>query len=106
MKIIKFTILILALSALATSPCFAKNVMNEQSQSVQLLKTLTNEGKVIRQYDKPVEKADISEDTIRVKELKQKYYEENKRMLDVGKKNKAQKAQKQKKTKKNKKIPE
>ena len=106
MKILKFTILILVLSALTTGPCFSKNIMNEQSQSVQLIKTLTNEGKVIRQYDKPVEKADISEDTIRVKELKQKYYEENKRMLDVGKKNNAQKSPKQKKTKKNKKIPE
>ncbi len=103
MKILKFAVLISALATIIVSPCCAKKIMNEQNQSVQLLKTLTNEGKVIRQYDKPVEKADISEDTIRVKELKQKYYEENQRMLDVGKKNKAQK---QKKTKKNKKIPE
>ena len=105
MKILKFAILILALSTLIINSCFAKG-LDEKNQSVQLLKTLTNEGKVIRQYDKPVEKADISEDIIRVKDLKQKYYEENQRMLDIGKKNQVQKTPKQKKSKKNKKIPE
>jgi len=101
MKTFKFTIFILTLCILITHPCFAKKGLDEQNQSVQLLKTLTNEGKVIRQNDEPVEKADISEDTVLVKNLKQQYYEKNQYMFDAGKtKNRKQK------TKKSKKIPE
>ena len=97
MKTFKFTIFILALCILIAYPCFAKKGLDEQNQSVQLLKTLTNEGKVIRQNDEPVEKADISEDTVLVKNLKQQYYEKNQRMFNTGK---------AKNNKKAKKIPE
>ena len=73
------------LCLLIAYPCFAKKGLNKPNQSVQLLKTLTNEGKVIRQNDEPVEKADISEDTIVVKNLKQQYYEKNQAMINAGK---------------------
>ena len=86
MKTLKFTIFILALYTFAVYPCFAQKKLDNKNESVQLLKTLVNEGDIARQYDKPIEKADISEDTVLVRELKQEYYEKNQRMLDVGKK--------------------
>ena len=85
MKILKIFIFICTVCLLSTFPCFAKG-LDVNNQSVQLLQSLTNEGKIIRQSDEPVEKADISADTVLVKDLKQQYYEANKRLLDVGKK--------------------
>ncbi len=85
MKILISSILLIIFSIILLNPCCAKKGLDENNPSVQLLQTLTQEGKVIRQNDQPIAKADTYDDTTLVKELKQKYYEENKNMLDVGK---------------------
>jgi len=55
---------------------FAKNKLDLSDTSVLLLKTFNDEGKVIRSQDVPVEKVDVSDDTVRVNELKKQYFKE------------------------------
>ncbi|MCQ2957648.1 MAG: hypothetical protein MJ180_01965 [Candidatus Gastranaerophilales bacterium] len=55
---------------------FAKNNIDNTSPSVQLLKTLNDEGKYVRENDTPVQKIDTSQDTSRRIELKQKFFDE------------------------------
>jgi len=62
---------------------FAKNKSTE-NPSIQLLKSLTEEGTVIRKEDVLVEKADVSKDTLRVQDLKNLYTQDYNTIKDVG----------------------
>jgi len=65
---------------LIISTCIAGNVYaktkNAESDSVKFLKELTEKGAIERLNDIPVEKADTTQDTIRVNTLKKLYKEE------------------------------
>ena len=72
----KILLLTLIFCMVCAAQGFAKNKLDLSNPSVLMLKTFNEEGKTIRSQDAPVEKADVSADTIRVKELKEKYFKE------------------------------
>ena len=72
----KILLLTLIFSMICSVQCSAKSKLNLSNPSVLLLKTFNEEGRTIRSMDMPIEKVDVSADTERVKELKEKYFEE------------------------------
>ncbi len=69
----KVLILTILFTLSISTSAFSKEKFDTNNPSVQLLKTLTEDGRVVREADLPVEKADVEADTSRVKLLKRAY---------------------------------
>ncbi len=88
MKKFALLIFVFILYVVSADIAFAKKEkgLDKNDVSVQLLQNIVDTGREVRANDEPVQKADIAEDTARINELKQKYYEENAVILKYGKK--------------------
>ena len=74
MNTVKCLLCILLLAS-SISTCFAKpKNWDTANPSVQHLQDLTVKGKEVRENDLPLEKVDMTEDMIQVKEIKEVYY--------------------------------
>ena len=75
MKLSRILVLLFGLCILFSTVSFAKTRagMDMSNPSVQLLKKLNDEGKLVRQNDEPVEMPDVSQDTSRAAQKKQEF---------------------------------
>lgn len=81
MKKILFILIIFVSTNFFCNVCEGKDKLDSNNPSVQLLKTMTEEGHAIRANEPAIEKVDTTKDTIRVNLIKNDFREKYSRVL-------------------------